>query len=143
MQVRWLLTWSSRPNRILSYFTCGHYECNTTQIDPFMYKWVEFLPLIDNHKYLLASYSLLDACIFHMVCLTDDMVSGGQLGDVNCCSSNESAPKTRPSNEIHEQRSHGLPFRGNLLLARFIICIVILPTTRYKYEYTIKSDFFD
>lgn len=41
----------------------------------------------------------------------DDMVSGDQLGDVNCCSSNESAPKTRPSNAIHEQRSHGLPFR--------------------------------
>ncbi|KAJ9545771.1 hypothetical protein OSB04_025478 [Centaurea solstitialis] len=40
----------------------------------------------------------------------DDIVSGGQAAAVNCCSSNESAPKTRTS-EMREQRSHGLPSR--------------------------------
>lgn len=41
----------------------------------------------------------------------DDMVSGGQPVAVNCCSSNESAPKTRTTSEIREQRSHGFPSR--------------------------------
>ncbi|KAI3784024.1 hypothetical protein L1987_43115 [Smallanthus sonchifolius] len=41
----------------------------------------------------------------------DDVASGGQLMDVNCCSSDETAPKTRQTVEIHEKRSHGLPSR--------------------------------
>ncbi|XP_071711686.1 protein REVEILLE 6-like isoform X2 [Rutidosis leptorrhynchoides] len=40
---------------------------------------------------------------------TDDLLSGSHVGPVNCCSSNESAPKPRPTNEIHEQRTHCLP----------------------------------
>ncbi|XP_071711687.1 protein REVEILLE 6-like isoform X3 [Rutidosis leptorrhynchoides] len=39
----------------------------------------------------------------------DDLLSGSHVGPVNCCSSNESAPKPRPTNEIHEQRTHCLP----------------------------------
>ncbi|KAI3705761.1 hypothetical protein L1987_76002 [Smallanthus sonchifolius] len=41
----------------------------------------------------------------------DDVASGGQLVDVNCCSSDETVPKTRPTVEIHEKRIHGLPSR--------------------------------
>ncbi|KAL8232589.1 hypothetical protein R6Q57_002367 [Mikania cordata] len=42
---------------------------------------------------------------------TVDVESGGRLVDINCCSSDETAPKTRQTVEIHEQISRGLPSR--------------------------------
>lgn len=59
--------------------------------------------------------------IYHLhrllhIYITDDAASGGQMVDVNCCSSDDTAPKTRPAVEIHEQKSHGLPSRGFLAL---------------------------
>ncbi|KAI7731968.1 hypothetical protein M8C21_008980 [Ambrosia artemisiifolia] len=41
----------------------------------------------------------------------DDRVSTSQPTDNNCCSSNESADKTQPAIEIHEQRTHELQLR--------------------------------
>ncbi|XP_024971430.1 protein REVEILLE 6-like [Cynara cardunculus var. scolymus] len=41
----------------------------------------------------------------------DDRTPGGQPAATNCCSSNESGLKTRPTSETHEQRTHGLPLR--------------------------------
>ncbi|KAK9075349.1 hypothetical protein SSX86_003672 [Deinandra increscens subsp. villosa] len=41
----------------------------------------------------------------------DDVASGGELVNVNCCSSDDTAPKTRPTIDIHERRSHALPSR--------------------------------
>nr|GEX03060.1 protein REVEILLE 6 [Tanacetum cinerariifolium] len=41
----------------------------------------------------------------------DDMAPGGLPTAVNCCSSNESTPKIRPTSEIHVQRGLGIPLR--------------------------------
>nr|XP_043616848.1 protein REVEILLE 6 [Erigeron canadensis] len=41
----------------------------------------------------------------------EDLISGGQPMAVNSCSSNESAPKTQPISEVHDQRGYGLPPR--------------------------------
>ncbi|XP_076913579.1 protein REVEILLE 6-like isoform X2 [Bidens hawaiensis] len=41
----------------------------------------------------------------------DDRVSTSQQTDTNCCSSNESAFKTQPASDVHEQRTHDLQLR--------------------------------
>lgn len=40
-----------------------------------------------------------------------DLTSGGQPATNNCCSSTESTPRTRPTSEMNDQRSHGPSLR--------------------------------